>query len=132
MEDFIEKIIKGDGCNPPLECIDAFENKFSSAINVEWYSRGQYYEAVFYKNQLEHVALFSPAGVLSEYKLMLAEDYLPVRIIDNVKNRGEIMSAVLRNKGNTLEYEVLIMDSSMKRSLLIFSEQGKVMSIKEL
>lgn len=132
MEDFVRKVIKGDGCTPLPECINAFESKFSSAVNVEWHTRGENYEAVFYKNKIEHVALFSPSGELSEYKLLLREDYLPARIIDLIKSRGEIMNAVLRNKGNKLEYELIIMDRDMKRSLFLFSEQGKILSISEL
>jgi len=132
MEDFIKKVINGDGCIPPQECLNAFDNKFRTAISVEWYSRDGNYEAIFYKNKLEHVALFSPNGELTEYKLMLQAEYLPVGIIDSVKNRGEIMSAVLKNKGNALEYEVILTNRDMTRSLLLFSEQGKIISVKEL
>jgi hypothetical protein len=132
MEDFVKKVINGDGCIPPQECLDAFDNKFSTAISVEWYSRDGNYEAIFYKNKLEHVAVFSPSGELTEYKLMLQAEYLPVGIIDRVKNRGEIMSAVLKNKGNALEYEVIVTDRDLTRSLLLFSEQGKIISVKEL
>lgn len=132
MEDFVRKVIKGDGCIPPQVCMDAFQSKFSTAISVEWYSRGGNFEAIFYKNKLEHVAVFSPYGELTEYKLMLQAEYLPVGITDTVKKRGEIMSAVLKNKGNALEYEVIVMDSNMARSLLLFSEQGKMLSVKEL
>ena len=132
MEDFVRKVIKGDGCIPPKVCMDAFENKFSTAINVEWYSREGNFEAIFYKNKLEHVAVFSPSGELTEYKLMLQAEYLPVGITDIVKKKGEIMSAVLKNKGNALEYEVIVMDRNMTRNLLLFSEQGRVLAIKEL
>ncbi|MEE4215194.1 MAG: hypothetical protein V2I34_08990 [Bacteroidales bacterium] len=132
MEDFVRKVINGDGCVPPQVCRDAFESKFRTAISVEWYARDGNFEAIFYKNQLEHVAVFSPSGLLSEYKLMLQPDHLPVKITDIVKKRGEIMSAVLRNRGNALEYEVIVMDKDMKRSLILFSGQGKILSIKEL
>jgi len=42
------------------------------------------------------------------------------------------MNAVLRNKGNSLEYEVIVMDSDMKRSMFVFSEQGKVLLSRDL
>ncbi len=132
MNDFVRKVIEGDGCTPPAACRDAFNNKFRNSVNVEWYARDGNYEAIFYKNQLEHVAVFSPSGVLSEYKLMLHEDYLPGKITDILKPRGDIVSAVLKNKGNTLEYEVIIMDSEMKRCLMLFSEQGKILSSRQL
>jgi len=132
MEDLVKKVIEGDGCIPPKVCTDAIESKFSNALNVEWHARDEYYEAVFYKNNLEHVAVFTQSGVLSEYKLMLPEDYLPGKITDIIKTRGEIMSAVLRNKGNALEYEVIIIDNNLKRIMMIFSEQGKILTSKEL
>ncbi|MBN1387645.1 MAG: hypothetical protein JW965_04315 [Bacteroidales bacterium] len=132
MDEFLRKVIEGDGSTPPADCLDAFKDKFSNAINVEWHAREDYYEAVFYKNKLEHVAVFTPSGVLSEYKLMLPEGYLPGKIIDQLKERGEIMNAVLRNKGNSIEYEVIIFDSNLKRIMMIFSEQGKILTSKEL
>lgn len=132
MDDFVKRVITGDGCIPPDKCIIEFDNKFLNATNVEWFARGEKYEAVFYMNKLEHIALFTPEGHLSEYKLMLPEPYLPGRIIDFLKNKGEIMNAVLSNKGNSIEYEVIIMDSSIKRSIFVFSEQGKVLMNKDL
>ena len=132
MEDFVRKVIEGDGSEPPKACQDAFSNKFSNAINVDWYDRGECWEAVFYKNKLEHVASFTTEGELSEYKLMLQEPYLPGRISEVLKKKGEIMNAVLRNKGNSLEYEVIVMDSDMKRSMFVFSEQGKVLLSRDL
>ena len=35
------------------------EVKFKGAMNVEWSQRGEEFEAVFYRNSLEHVAVFS-------------------------------------------------------------------------
>jgi len=132
MDEFLRKVIEGDGSRPPAACLDAFKNKFRDALNVEWHAREDYYEAVFYKNKLEHVAVFTPSGVLSEYKFMLPEGYLPGKIIEQLKNKGEIMNTVLRNKGNSLEYEVIILDSDLKRTMMIFSEQGKVLASNEL
>ena len=132
MDEFLRKFIEGDGSTPPAACEYTFRNKFSKALNVEWHARDEYYEAVFYRNKLEHVAVFTPSGVLTEYKVMLPEGYLPGKIIDLLNERGEIISAVLRNKGNYLEYEVIIIDSNNQRIMMICSEQGNILTSSEL
>jgi len=132
MDEFLRKVIEGDGSNPPAACLEAFKNKFNNSLNVEWHARDEYYEAVFYKNKLEYVAVFTPYGALSEYKLMLPEGHLPGKILDLLRGKGEILNAVLRNRGHSLEYEVIILNNNQKRTIMIFSEQGKVLSSKEL
>lgn len=132
MEDFIKKVIAGNGITPPSVCSQAFNANFKDAINIEWYNKKTYYEAVFYKDNLEYIASFDLKGALIEYKLFLLLEYLPEAIKLFLESKGEIMNAVLINKGNSIEYEAIIRNKNMMRSLILLSDLGKVIEEREL
>ena len=100
MHNFLKKILLGNGVSPSEVCLQSFNDNFSDAINVEWFSKEECYEAVFYRNNMEHIAAFSMNGILLEYRQNLAVEYLPELIKKNALSIGEIMSSVLKNKGN--------------------------------
>ncbi len=132
MKDFLKKVTKGIGISPSKICLHAFNQNFKDAINVDWYSKGDYYEAVFYKENLEHIAIFSLSGSLIEYKLYLPEGYLPLPIKNMAETIGEIMNAVMRNKGNMVEYEIIVRDSKLTRHLITLSDIGSLIEEKIL
>ncbi len=132
MNNLFKKIITGDNVYPTKECVDAFNENFSNAKNVEWHNRKTYYEAVFYKDKIEHIANFTLSGDLIEYKKFLPADYLPAPIKEQALSRGEIMSSVLKNKGNALRYELIIRDFEKKRFVIIFTDIGEVIEVRKL
>jgi hypothetical protein len=127
MKAFKKRIVEGNNFLPSDVCLKAFSQNFENAINVEWSTRENFFEAVFYKDSLEHIALFSSSGSLMEYSVNLPSKYLPESIKSNVEKKGEIMNTVLRNKGNQIEYEVIFRDKSLNRHLVILSDVGKIM-----
>ena len=132
MDNFLKKVVEGNGVSPPEGCQQSFKQNFEDAINVEWFKKECCYEAIFYKNSLEHIATFDISGVLLEYRQNLTEDYLPVTIKDLVTSKGEIMNSVLKNKGNRLEYEVIVRDGDLNRFLIKISEIGNIIEEKPL
>ncbi len=132
MKDFLKKVIEGSNISPSNICLKAFIQNFEDAINVEWYNIESYFEAVFYKDKLEHIAIFDLYGGLMEYKTNLPKEYLPEPLKKTVESRGEIMNIVMRNKGNFLEYEVIVRDKELNRYLLTLSNIGKLMEEKML
>jgi len=132
MENFIKKIILGNGIKPSEECLNTFKSNFKKAVNVEWFDRETYYEAIFYKEKLEHIAIFSKLGELIEYKVNLPTGYLPALIKKHLENKGEIMNVVLRNKGNSIEYEAIIRDADLVRHLILLTNLGKIIDEKQL
>jgi len=132
MKDFVKKVVEGDGVSPSEVCLHSLNQNFENAINVEWYKRENQFEAVFYRNDLEHIAIFSLSGSLTEYRLNLPADYLPDPIKKTASSRGEIMNSVMRNKGNRLEYEVIIRDSDLNRHLITLSDLGSIMEEQKL
>jgi hypothetical protein len=99
---------------------------------VEWFRKADHYEAIFYMQNLEHIALFSLPGKLEEYKRNLPVDFLPGPIKDVVRQKREIMNAVLINKGNRLEYELIVRDRLLKRHLMVISDLGEVWEERKL
>jgi hypothetical protein len=122
--EYLDKLMKGSNVEPPAICSDAFEKAFSNALNPEWYFRDGCYESVFYQDKLEHIAIFESTGRLLEHKMYLPEEFLPDQIKKKLRSRGEIMNAVLINKGNLIEYEAIIRDASLTRYLITCSHLG--------
>jgi hypothetical protein len=125
-------MVKGNGISPSDVCLQSFQENFEGAVNVEWFNRTDSYEAIFYKNNLEYIAIFSLTGFLMEYKQSLSLDYLPEAIKKIALSKGEIMNSVIRNKGNTLEYELIVRDKQQDRHLLVLSDAGFINEQKKL
>lgn len=132
MDEFFRKVIEGNGISPTEVCRQSFEKNFEDAVDVEWFDRENYIEAIFYKNNLEHIALFEKSGILVEYLQNLTPDNLPSAIREIVDSRGEIMNYVLKNKGNMLEYEVIIRDKDLNRYQITLTDPVKVIEEKKL
>jgi hypothetical protein len=122
--EFLDKLMKGSSVEPPAVCSDAFEQAFTNARNPEWYFQNGYYESVFYQDKLEQIAIFESTGKLREHKMHLPEEFLPDQIKKKLRSRGEIMNVVMINKGNLIEYEAIIRDTSLNRYLITCSHLG--------
>lgn len=132
MEDFFKKVIEGSGIIPPEVCTKAFTSNFSNAINVEWFRRESKYEAVFYQDNNEYIALFDISGNLEKYKMYLTNEFLPESIKQNMEVKGEIMNVVLINEGNHILYEVIIRDMQLKRFLILITQLGQIIEERQL
>jgi hypothetical protein len=132
MKDFFKKVVVGDGVSPSEDCRNSLNQNFENAVNVEWFKREDHFEAVFYRNNLEHIAIFGLSGILTEYRLNLPADYLPDPIKKTASSRGEIMNSVMRNKGNRVEYEVIIRDRYLKRHMVTLSVTGSILEEQNL
>lgn len=132
MNNFLKKLFNQSPFVPPELIIHRLEEKFQGVINVEWNKAGNFYEAIFYKDQLEYIALFSKDGELSEYKMSLTEAMLPEHIKHQLIEKGEIMNAVLSNKGNSITYEVIYRDEKLIRYVMLLNETGSIIHEKKL
>lgn len=127
MKNFLRNVIKGNGIIPPPKCEQAFHQSFEDALNVDWYDKNGGYEVIFYKDKLEHIAQFNLDGSLLEYSLNIPEGYLPEIIKESIDSKGEIMNSVMRNRGNTVEYEIIVKDKELNRLLITFSNIGELL-----
>jgi len=126
-----ENMLDG-GYAPPESCEKSFSDNFEGATNVEWEEYDDHLEAIFYKEGVEHIALFSKDGILQEYRKTLPEGYLPYNVRHQMDARGEIMNRVLINKGNQVMYEVIYRDKDLNRFLVLVTDLGKILSEREL
>ena len=125
---FIEKLIKGERKEPPFDVVQSFTSSFPEAVNIDWYEEGDRYEAVFYLNSIEHIALFDSEANLLQYKMSLQEQNLPGLILQKAYEKGELMNAVLINSGNNIRYECILRDKDLKRWLLLYDDSGNVLN----
>lgn len=127
MINFFTKIFKSSPFSPPEEIINALKEKFPDVINIEWNKSGDSYEAIFYKDSIEYIANFDKDGELKVYKMFLPEGFLPGNILDTVRKKGELMNAVMINKGNSITYEIIYRDTDLVRSVMMLNEKGTIL-----
>jgi hypothetical protein len=132
MMNFFSKIFKGSLFSPPEVIVNSLKNRFNDVINVEWNKNGDYYEAIFYKDNIEYIANFDMEGVLIEYKMFLPEGILPEKIKSTLNSKGETMNAVMINKGSSVTYETIYRDKELIRYLIVFNELGGIIEEKIL
>lgn len=126
MSEFSRNIIGNAGDTPPENISRSLAEKFPGAINIEWTHKTEYFEALFYLEQIEYIAIFSPGADLMEYRMFLPEDYLPAIIRKKLSAFGEIMNAVLINKGNRIIYEIIYRDTDLNRYMVYLTNLGRV------
>lgn len=132
MRSFFKQIIRPIGISPPTICQKSFLKNFEGAINVEWSEKGDLYEAVFYRHNLEHLANFTNTGTLIDYRMSLSGGLIPVSVINYLESKGEIMNCIMINSGNSLVYEAIVRDQNLVRYQIEMSELGKEISWKQL
>jgi len=133
MSSILEKILLGNKKTAPVSIQEALKANFDNAINIEWHAdKSGCFEAVFYRENLEHIAKFDYTANLIEYKINLTEDHLPLFIKEKVETKGEIMNYVLINRRNQIMYEVIFRLSPNERFLVTLSETGKILEEKKL
>ncbi len=128
MKNLITNLINTPGITPPDIINMSFTKNFPGALNIEWYNRNNQYESVFYKDNIEHIAIFDNSGVLIEYKQFLPDGFAPVIITDALLQLGEIMNLVLINKGNDIVYEAILRNHDLSRFVVVVNIFGKIIN----
>ena len=111
----------------PDTIIQQLIQQFPDAINIEWDVKNEYYEAVFYVNETEHIAKIVKDSGLTGYKKNLKLDELPELITSECQKSGEIMNAIAIFTKNSVLYEVIIRDINFNRTLLLLSKSGELL-----
>lgn len=110
----------------------ALFNHFPNAVNVEWEVKKGIYEAIFYLEDVEHIALISADGLLKEYKRNLWPNELPKKVAEECSRQGEIMNVIAIFRSEKPSFEVIVRDSSLKRKLLLFDESAALIESRKL
>ena len=116
----------------PEIMIKELKKHFPDAINIEWEQKKGNYEAVFYQEEAEHIAVISKEGILKEYKKNLWPFELPVKITKECQNLGEIMNAIAIFREGRQYFEVIVRNKAFKRKVLLFDHTGLLIESQKL
>ena len=132
MKNPFAKIFKNSPKAIPEKILSELNHHFPDTIKIEWETKKGNYEAIFYFNEVEHIALISSDGQLIEYKRNLWPNELPRKISDECNQLGEIMNAIAIYRAGKKNFEVIARDSKFKRKLFLFDESANLVSSRKL
>jgi hypothetical protein len=133
VKNFFLKILSGSkGTNIPQAVKEAFIKQFDNPLNTEWSKSEDHYEAVFYKDELEHIASYKINGKLLNLKINMQLDTVPVPILNTVKEHGELMNAIAIHEQGSVQYELIVRDEELIRYFLLVSSSGEVLEKEKL
>lgn len=125
-------IFKSQKKSIPDSVKSLFAEKFPDSKNTEWEQKGAVYEAIFYLNDIEHIARFSAKGILEEYRKNQWPDELPENIKTTGASFGEIMNAITIYRGYDILFELIIRDEKLDRFEYLFKNDGEVIKSEKL
>lgn len=129
---FFSKIFRKPAFLPPENVQKTFKELFPDVINIEWTLVNSNYEVIFYKDQVECIAIFNNEAFLLIHKMFLSEDYLPQTIKNRIITKGEIMNVVMINQGNLITYEIIYRDLDLNRFMIKFDILGNIIDEQSL
>lgn len=132
MKNPFAKIFQNSPKSIPEKVLTELNRHFPNAVNVEWEIKKENFEAIFYLEDVEHIAHISIDGKLEEYKRNLWLNELPKKITEECEQLGEIMNAILILRENKQFFEVIVRDSKLKRKLFLFDESATLVNSHKL
>ena len=116
----------------PEAVVAGFDRQFPGAFNIDWDLKKHGYEAIFYIDDVEHIARLSDEGVVLEHKRNLWLKELPGEIAAACIPLGEIMNCIVITKEGTRYFELIVRDSNLIRSLYLFDESARLINSRQL
>jgi hypothetical protein len=132
MKNILSKIFKFSNVSLPPAVKDSFFEKFGDSINVEWLHSDDFYEAIFYLEEIEHIAHFDPAGKLLNLKKNLSIQATPEHIKRKADQHGELMNVIEISEVEIVGYELIVRDESLIRFSLLLNEKGGLIQKSKL
>lgn len=122
------KIFRSQAKAIPKVVKKQLEKCFHNAKNIEWEYKNDIFEAIFYLNDVEHIAQFSKNGELLEYKKNLWPAELPENIKQAGSAHGEIMNGIIIYRGQETLYEMIIRNEKLDRYEYLFTKNGELLN----
>jgi len=132
MKNIFSKIFKFSSITLPPQVKDSFQEKFGDSLNVEWLKTEDFYEAIFYRDDIEHIAHFDAAGKLLNLKKNLPIHSTPNHIKEKATVHGELMNVIEISEGDIVGYELIIRDEALIRFSLLLNEKGGLIQKSKL
>ncbi|MBC8005792.1 MAG: hypothetical protein H7X84_09985 [Verrucomicrobia bacterium] len=124
MKNIFSKLFKFTNVNLPPPVKIAFSEEFGESINVEWLQIDDFYEAIFYIKEVEHIARFDATGKILNVKRNLSIHSIPAHINEKASQHGELMNAIEISEEVIVAYELIVRDETLTRFSLLLNEKG--------
>ena len=124
MKNILSKIFNFTNINLPASVKTAFAERFGKPLNVEWLQTDDFYEAIFYLEDIEHIARFDSSGKILNLKKNLSIHTIPPHIKEKAAKHGELMNVIEIIEDEIVGYELIIRDESLIRFSLLLNEKG--------
>lgn len=132
MKNILSKIFKFSSVTLPRPVKDSFSGKFGESLNVEWLQTDDFYEAIFYLEDIEHIARFDSTGKIINQKKNLPIQSTPKHIKDKAGEHGELMNVIEISETEIVGYELIIRDETLIRFSLLLNEKGGLIQKSKL
>lgn len=132
MKNILSKIFKFSSVTLPQPVKDSFSEKFGESLNVEWLQTDDFYEAIFYLEDIEHIARFDSTGKIINQKKNLPIQSTPKHIKDKAVEHGELMNVIEISETEIVGYELIIRDETLIRFSLLLNEKGGLIQKSKL
>jgi hypothetical protein len=128
------KILKFSNLSLPEAVEKTFLNKFGNSLNVEWLHTDDFYEAIFYLEEVEHIARFDSVGHLLNLKKNLSRQATPKHIKVTAEQHGELMNTIeiMENNNEVVGYELIVRDEALIRYSLLLNQNGGLIQKSKL
>lgn len=132
MKNILSKILKFSSVSLPVNVKNSFFEKFGDSLNVEWLRTDDFYEAIFYREEIEHIARFDSTGKLLNLKRNLPIHATPDHIKTKAADHGELMNVIEISENEIVGYELIIRDEELIRFSLLLNEKGGLIQKSKL
>jgi hypothetical protein len=132
MQNILSKIFHSNKTKPANAILKSFIAHFGNPINVEWHKEKENFEALFYIEDMEHIALFSPDGQVLEKKRNLLLSSAKSEIAIQAQSVGEMMNLIEIERNGILFYEIIARDLYLDRFYILLDKEGNVLDKKKL
>jgi hypothetical protein len=132
MKNILSKILKFSSVSLPVKVKNSFFEKFGDSLNVEWLRTDDFYEAIFYREEIEHIARFDSTGKLLNLKRNLPIHATPDHIKTKAADHGELMNVIEISENEIVGYELIIRDEELIRFSLLLNEKGGLIQKSKL
>lgn len=132
MQNILSKIFHTNRTKPANAILKSFVAHFGQSINVEWHKEKENYEALFYIEDMEHIALFSPNGQIIVKKRNLLLSSAKPEIAMQAQNVGEMMNLIEIERDGIIFFEIIARDLYLDRYYILLDNEGNVLDKKKL
>ncbi|HAX95330.1 MAG TPA: hypothetical protein DCY35_02220 [Prolixibacteraceae bacterium] len=132
MHNILHLIFNTGKKNTPKVVLDAFVARFGDSLNIEWHKENDNYEAVFYRDTTEIIAIFSASGELLEQKYNLDLRLVTPPIAHQASAIGELMNLIEIDRQGKIFYEIIARDGMLDRYSVLLEDNGTVLEKRKL